>query len=203
MIRYAKITPNSYVDGPGKRTVIFLQGCTIACPGCQNKALWSTLAGNLVDEVWLAKTAMLNGNPNITISGGEPTEQLPQLNALVKALRAYGAEHIIVYTGRTFEWLIENKLSDFMNLCLKINILVDGPFIKEQDDPFITWRGSRNQRPIDCKATRETRELVVLDWSQPEIQIDENGSLHLPAGLAEDFAEAGETMKSRMCGQTK
>lgn len=200
-MQYSHITQNSYVDGPGCRTVLFLQGCPLACKGCQNKALWPADGGESLNEWELAEKIMACGNPNITISGGEPTEQLTRLWILVTSLRVLGAENIIVYTGRTWEWLLENRLFEFMELFQRIDVLVDGPFIAELDDPLITWRGSRNQRPIDCQATLRAGSLVTLDWSSPEIQIDHDGNLHLPAGLAPDFDEVGSAGKSRRCGQ--
>ncbi len=153
MINYSHITPNSMVDGPGQRTVLFLQGCPIACPGCQNRALWPADGGKRTDEQSLASQIMAHGSTLVTISGGEPTEQLNSLLVLVDELRALGAENIIVYSGRTFEWLLENKMANTMLLMRKIDILVDGPFIRELDHALINWRGSQNQRPIDCKAT--------------------------------------------------
>lgn len=202
MINYSHITPNSMVDGPGQRTVLFLQGCPIACPGCQNRALWPADGGKRTDEQSLASQIMAHGSTLVTISGGEPTEQLDSLLVLVDELRALGAENIIVYSGRTFEWLLENKMWHTMQLMRKIDVLVDGPFVRELDHPLITWRGSQNQRPIDCKATLANGWLAVLDWTNPEIQIDTDGNLHLPVGLAEDFAEVGAVKRSRMCGQT-
>lgn len=205
MIRYSSIAPNSHVDGPGSRTVVFLQGCSIGCRGCQNKHLWPAPGGKLEATLDLALAIMDHANPNITISGGEPTDQLSELWNLLYDLRENGAKHIVVYTGRTWEQL--QSLTDgpvlFEHLLPLIDILVDGPFILERDDPLITWRGSRNQRPIDVRATLATGDLVVLDWSRPEIVIDGNGNLHLPAGLASGFQPAGDLMPSRRCGQTR
>ena len=202
MIRYSHITPESKVDGPGTRTVVFLQGCTVGCKACQNQHLWPADKGREVTTEILADHVMKFGNRNITISGGEPTDQMEELALLVETLRDFGAEHIIVYTGRTFEWLVENKCFGIMNLIRQIDILVDGPFIYEMDDPMITWRGSRNQRPIDCKATVETGSLVTLDWSKPTISIDAEGNMLMPVGLAPRYG-AGEAKRTRRCGQTK
>ena len=54
IVRIGKIQKASYVDGPGKRDVIFFQGCSIHCSDkCQNKHLWKFDAGTLfeVDEL--------------------------------------------------------------------------------------------------------------------------------------------------------
>lgn len=201
-MRYSHIIKNSFVDGPGRRTTLFLQGCPLACHGCQNKALWPADGGANISAWELAEQVMAHGNLNITISGGEPTEQISDLRILVNCLRGLGAKHVIIYSGRTWEWLLENRSFDFANLLQSIDILVDGPYIADQDDSLLVWRGSRNQRIIDCQATLRAGGLVMLDWSQPEIQIDADGSLHLPIGLVEDFSEIGKVARSRRCGQT-
>src|SRR5690554_5571982 len=76
LIRLAGVDPESVVDGPGLRGVVFFQGCIHHCPGCHNPETWSFEGGALKtpDQVW----QMLHYNPlltGITISGGEPLLQ--------------------------------------------------------------------------------------------------------------------------------
>ena len=40
---------NSVVDGPGIRTVLFMQGCDLHCKGCQNRSTWDIEKGKKVD----------------------------------------------------------------------------------------------------------------------------------------------------------
>lgn len=207
-IRIHKITPRSYVDGPGCRAVVFLQGCSLRCPGCQNQHLWPADGGRLVDVHDLAETlALLAGETRaVTISGGEPFQQPVALSHLVEHLRNFGVTDIVVYTGYTWDVLF--SLYNLFAGCLtrilpNINVLVDGRFIAAQDDPLISWRGSRNQRPIDVPASLECGHPVLLDWDSPEVSISPDGLVYMPAGLVETLAEVGDPAPTRMCGQTR
>ena len=63
---------NSVVDGPGIRTVLFMQGCDLHCKGCQNRSTWDIEKGKKVDIDELVNE--LNKkvfNKKITISCGE------------------------------------------------------------------------------------------------------------------------------------
>jgi anaerobic ribonucleoside-triphosphate reductase activating protein len=207
MINIHSIQEKSHVDGPGLRTVLFMQGCPIQCPGCQNRHLWSPGNGHLVDEGELALSLMaVSKNGKITISGGEPFSQPAALFGLVDHLRALGANHIIVYSGYTIEALT-NPLNGarpiIMAILGMIDVLVDGPFIKAKDDDLLTYRGSRNQRAIDSKVYFETGIIHDLGWNDPEITVTAEGALVLPVGVASEFEEIGQTENSRMCGQTK
>lgn len=208
-VRINKVVAESYVDGPGKRSVVFFQGCPLACPGCQNKALWDKGGGQSVDVESLAAElgALAGRGGNVTISGGEPTLQPGALATLVTLLKGrYGVGHIIVYTGFRFEQLLDisHPLYVWLYSVLQaVDVIVDGPFIREYDDPMITYRGSRNQRPIDVQATRAAGKVVTLDWDSPEIVLTATGDLLLPVGLAPEFVELGQVKKTRMCGQTK
>ena len=42
-----------------------------------------------------------------------------------------------------------------------IDVLVDGPFIAEQKDLTLKFRGSRNQRVMDMKETLRAGEVVL------------------------------------------
>lgn len=90
---------NSCDDGPGVRSVLFLQGCTMNCPGCQNKSIRQKGLGALYSVNELAREIHKKcKNKRITISGGEPLEQAKSLIHLLKILRR---EHfdICLYTG--------------------------------------------------------------------------------------------------------
>lgn len=207
-IRYSHIQENSLVDGPGKRTVLFLQGCQIHCPGCQNKKLWDLDGGSEADVIKAAAVlASIATNKQVTISGGEPFQQAQALAQLVLLLKVVYHLHVIVYTGYTWDYL--NRDNNDQQLYAKvalanIDVLVDGPYFRRLDDDTIIYRGSRNQHPIDVKASRkDINHPVVLNWDQPEVVIDGSGNIFLPIGLTEMGAEIGDVKHTRMCGQTR
>jgi anaerobic ribonucleoside-triphosphate reductase activating protein len=208
MINYHHIEPRSFVDGPGERAVLFFQGCPIHCKGCQNQPLWSTDTNKLSSVHALAETigALAKPHGQATITGGEPFAQVRELAFLVELLKkGCGVRHIIVYTGYTWEQL-NDKMSGVwqpVQAALDyIDVLVDGQFIANQDDPYIAYRGSRNQRPIDVKASRKAGDVVTLDWDSTEIVISQDGCLVMPIGLTPEMAEIGDVKASRRCGET-
>jgi len=202
-IRYSQIKTGSVVDGPGVRTVLFLQGCTIGCPGCQNAHLWPADGGHVETVNEVAKTiAALSPHGNVTISGGEPFQQLASLICLLYALRREGIKHIIVYSGYTWEALTGKDRFWTLEALVQIDVLVDGPFIRSQDHNLINWRGSANQRPIDVPHTLATGNLVLLDWDAPVITIGDDGNAIMPIGMADALDDLGMVENTRMCGQT-
>ena len=184
----------------------FAQGCSIECKGCQNRHLWSKDGGFITNEKELAKYLIdLSPHGNITLSGGEILDQPEATLSLLKHLRALDPKlNIILYSGRTWDEIFV-RLGSLLacEVLTLVDILVDGPFIVEQDDSLITWRGSRNQRAIDAKASLIAGNVITMDWGNPEIIIDPSGDLHMPIGLSPDFSGAGKERKSRRCGQTK
>lgn len=199
------IEARSLVDGPGERTVVFVQGCPIHCPGCQSPHLWNATSKNMMPVFELANTlGLLTKTKNLTIAGGEPLFQPKALAYLLKALDRFNF-HTVLYTGYTWEqisspisasWLWIKEILD------RVDILVDGPYKNELDDPFISYRGSRNQRPIDVQETLQTGILTVLDWESPEVVIDSTGLISLPIGLTPEFSSIGQIKHSRMCGES-
>ena len=81
----------SGANGPGERVVIWLQGCTLDCPGCWNPATHERAGGfeRSVPEIfaWLEAVCSRAGVEGLTISGGEPMEQAPALVQLVEQVR--------------------------------------------------------------------------------------------------------------------
>ena len=198
-VRINKITRNSLVDGPGKRNVVFFQGCSIHCEGCQNKHLWDADGGHLFDVNVIARELLMETNL-VTISGGEPFQQPDGLLALLAEIKHYRPQaKTLVYTGYKFETL----LSDYPEHMEYIDILVDGPFIAELDDPLIMWMGSRNQRAIDVPTSLFVDRTMTIWWGVPELILDTNGTVFGPIGIIDDFQGAGQIKETRRCGQTK
>ncbi len=160
-LRVAGVIEESIVDGPGIRFVLFLQGCRLHCPGCQNPQTWDFNGGTLVpsDEV----LARIRENPlvhGVTFSGGEPFEQAEALLPLATELKAQGY-HLMAFTGYTFEQLCEKR--EARALLEKLDLLVDGPFLEAQKSFDLRFRGSRNQRILNIPASRENGWKAVLD----------------------------------------
>lgn len=203
-IQINRIIMSSRVDGPGERAVLFVQGCPIHCPGCQSRQTWDPDGGIFAPVAMLVEHLARHAKTrSVTVSGGEPFAQPAALAELVTTLRKSGFDHILVYTGYIWEQLFDptHPAYPYLKVILEqVDVLVDGPFMRELDDDLITWRGSRNQRPIDVAESLAAGAVVALDWDFPRITIDRDGNLVLPVGLAPDFP-LGSVENSRMCGQ--
>ena len=136
-----------HVLGPGRRIGLWLQGCSIACPGCISQDTWEADPGRRMPLqqllAWCAeRIAACDG---VTISGGEPFEQPQALAALLAALDAWRGPHghdfdILCYSGHSLRRL-RRRHSD---LLARIDALISGPY-RAAAGPGGCWRGSANQ----------------------------------------------------------
>ena len=152
-LRLCGTEPESIVDGPGFRFVVFVQGCPHHCPGCHNPETHPFAGGYLADVEEIVRQVgedpLLSG---VTFSGGEPFCQAEALAALGRRIRALG-KNIVIYSGYTFEELLQMGKKDPAVLALLqlADLLVDGPYLADERDLSLPFRGSRNQRLIDLK----------------------------------------------------
>jgi anaerobic ribonucleoside-triphosphate reductase activating protein len=128
--------------GPGRRIGIWFQGCSIRCPGCISADTWafSTTASTLGDVVTSVET-WLPAADGITISGGEPFDQVEALEALLGELRSRSTADVLVFSGYSLEAL-DDHLSRMGGL---IDAIVSDPF-KRETPQTLRMRGSDNQR---------------------------------------------------------
>lgn len=165
-IRISGTVNDSIVDGPGIRYVIFTQGCPHHCPGCHNPQTHEMSGGEIMDTQAIIeefrKNPLLDG---ITLSGGEPFCQPQPLCEIAEAAVSYGL-NIVTYTGYTFEQLLEKSESDIFipKLLLLTDLLIDGRFVKEQKTLDEAFKGSANQRILDCKKSFEQR--IAIEWEE-------------------------------------
>lgn len=126
-------------DGPGIRSVLFLQGCEKNCPRCQNQHLLKKGDGIML-EVDKIKNNIKKKchNKKLTISGGEPLEQWKNLKSLVKSLKEDNF-NICIYTG----WDKEDIPSDVF---LLVDYVKCGSYMYEKASNNIHFVGSINQK---------------------------------------------------------
>jgi len=132
--------------GPGRRAVVWVQGCSIHCDGCIVPESWGTQTGIWVDPADLAMQLLGGSEADLTVSGGEPTEQAAAVAVLLRAARALGRT-TWVYTGRRLEDLVSEGAEDVLLMLSLTDVLVDGPYEREVAGG-VGYRGSRNQRII-------------------------------------------------------
>jgi anaerobic ribonucleoside-triphosphate reductase activating protein len=147
-LRIAGIIRESIVDGPGLRFTVFAQGCPHRCKGCHNESTHDFEGGydceisKILTEI--DKNPLLSG---VTFSGGEPFCQSKGFYELGMEIKARGLD-IVSYTGYTLEELVSlSKEDEYIGRLLDLSdYLVDGPFILEERDLTLEFRGSKNQR---------------------------------------------------------
>jgi anaerobic ribonucleoside-triphosphate reductase activating protein len=113
-LRLHALQPSSRANGPGLRCTIWLQGCTLGCPGCFNPETHTADGGEWVEVETLARRILALAEPaagsetahrieGLTISGGEPLQQLPALLHLLQAVRLNSRLGILLFSGYTWD----------------------------------------------------------------------------------------------------
>ncbi len=166
-IRVAGIVNDSITDGPGLRLALFVQGCPRTCAGCHNPQAIPLNGGTLysVNDLItrIRKNPILTG---VTFSGGEPLIQSHALLPLAKLIKKENLD-LAVYTGYTFEEIIEDNDPDVLALLSCADILIDGPFVKKKRSLSLRFRGSENQRILDVPLSLAEKKAIWTkdpDW---------------------------------------
>jgi anaerobic ribonucleoside-triphosphate reductase activating protein len=142
-LRLHAVEPRSRANGPGARFVVWLQGCSLGCPGCFNPTTHAAEGGTLVevDEV-VAQLRATRGIEGLSLSGGEPMQQAEAAAALLDAARALGLS-TLAFSGYTIEEARE--LAGGPEVLARLDVLIDGRYVS--GERLATGlRGSANQR---------------------------------------------------------
>ena len=150
-MNYLTIYKSSLSDGLGWRVVLFVSGCSHKCKGCHNPQRWDANAGKPFDDTikeYLFKAIDKEEIDGLTLSGGDPLFRgnRSEITKLCKEFKEkFPNKNIWLYTGYLYD---EIKDLEVMNY---VDVVVDGPFILEERDTTIPFRGSTNQRLISTK----------------------------------------------------
>ena len=126
------------------------------CTGCHNPETWSFDGGKeftfeVLEEIIAALTAN-DINRNFCVMGGEPLceENLFLTNLVISHIREkVPGVRIYVWTGYTYENLLQKTDPHLKKILDTADVLIDGPYIQELRDITLPMRGSSNQRIIN------------------------------------------------------
>ncbi len=145
-LRIAQQIDDTEAEGPGRRFALWVQGCSLRCPGCCNPEMFGAAGGELVEvAALLARIGATSGLEGISVLGGEPFEQPGALAELCREVRQKGLS-VMVYTGYRLDELGAQASAEVEALLSQIDLLVDGRFEQALPETRRRWVGSSNQR---------------------------------------------------------
>lgn len=162
-MRYNKIRKMDIADGPGVRVSIFMQGCAFNCPNCFNPETHDFTKGEEFTDETIEKVLNLCDKDHIaglSILGGEPMhpKNIEGTTKLAKAFKEkYPNKNIWAWSGYKFDQDLQDK--EVVNY---LDVLVDGQYVEEQNNPSLDWKGSENQRVIDVQKSIQNHGIVTL-----------------------------------------
>ncbi len=171
-MNYADIKRFDVANGPGVRVSLFVSGCTHHCKNCFNQETWDFNYGKPFTETeenlildylspsYISGLTLLGGDPM------EPANMKALLPLLSKVKKAYPDKPLWCFTGYLYEDLLGQMTEAFpytKEFMSYLDILVDGPFIEEQKNLSLRFKGSENQRIIRVADSLSQNRLVLWD----------------------------------------
>ena len=157
----------SFNNGLGIRTVIYISGCLHNCVGCHNPETHNfkngkKLTNELIVEIKenIQKRNFISG---LTISGGDSMFSAEETINLLNTINRNVYKNLWLYTGFTFEELLQDASSLQYKLLTMIDVLVDGKYEENLRDVTLKFRGSLNQRLIDVQKSLQEGKVIVWE----------------------------------------
>lgn len=195
-LRWSRFLRATEAEGPGRRAALWVQGCSVHCPGCFNPQLWAAAGAQTADPEelaarWVAE-ALAAGSTGITLLGGEPFDQAAPLSVVARAFREAGLG-VMSFSGYRYEQLLEwgSEREDIARLLAETDLLCDGPFLRDLPDSARPWIGSTNQS-IRAFGVCYADDVRAIDRTgsgtdRLEVRIDADGLVSVN-GWADDAA---------------
>lgn len=166
-MKYAKIRKMDISNGEGVRVSLFVQGCSFHCKNCFNPETWDFNKGKEFTTAEIQKIMELANKDYIaglSVLGGEPlhNNNVDEVFHIVATFKEkFPNKDIWLWTGFKFEDAIKDSKRKF--ILRNIDVLVDGQFEEDKKDLTLKWRGSSNQRVIDCKKSLAENKIILKE----------------------------------------
>ncbi len=127
----------------------------------------------------------------ITISGGEPLEQAPELLVFLRRVRERTPLSIVLFTGFSLDEIHGIRFGP--EIMAQVDVLITGRFIQEQR----LSRGLRGSANQEIHLITNRYSLAdIADTPPAEISIDAHGMVRLSGVDPPDLARGGEFGRS-------
>lgn len=166
-MRYNKIRKMDISNGEGVRVSLFVQGCSFHCKNCFNPETWDFNKGKEFTTAEIQKIIELANKDYIaglSVLGGEPlhNNNVNEVFHIVTTFKEkFPNKNIWLWTGFKFEDAIKD--SKRKSILCNIDVLIDGQFEEDKKDLTLKWRGSSNQRVIDCKKSLAENKIILKE----------------------------------------
>ena len=173
-LRVHHFEPASQSNGPGWRSVIWLQGCTLKCPGCFNPETHANTIGEVIPVTVLAEKILSFQSrvEGLTISGGEPLQQLPALIAFLAEFRRRTNLSVLLFSG--YDWQEIQSMPKAGLLVSLVDVLISGRYISSQRLAR-GLMGSANKTAHFLSSRYSQADLAAVP--EAEVILNQNGEI--------------------------
>lgn len=182
-IRIGRILHGTTAEGPGLRTAIWFQGCSIRCKGCINPHLFNPRGGLLAHASEIVEEAVGAGVEGLTLIGGEPFDQPAGGAALARQARERGLG-VIAFSGYEYESL-RSRDEPTKAFLASIDLLVDGPYQSWNPESQRALVGSSNQRFIHLTDRYKAYRPEIAS-NRIDVRVRPDGSIEVAGFLNGD-----------------
>ncbi|GAA3451299.1 4Fe-4S single cluster domain-containing protein [Dactylosporangium matsuzakiense] len=188
VLQLGRFVDRTVAEGPGERTALWVQGCTIRCTGCFNPHLWTFRGGTPTPTAEVLARVLAAETDGLTLLGGEPFDHAAPLALIAAGTRAAGRS-VMTFSGYTTAQLhhaVHSGRRDVAALLDATDLLIAGPYVAALVDRDRPWAGSTNQEFVE----RGSRfpDLLAAATTTPdrlEITVAPDGTLAVN-GWADD-----------------
>ena len=174
-LRIADYLPHSRANGPGLRSVLWVQGCPFRCVGCFNPAFLPLSGGREIPPLEVAEWMLAEPDTEgVSFSGGEPFAQAAGLADIAERVRAAG-KGVLIFTGYSARELDATRQAGQQRLYAAADLLVAGRFEQRAQNSPHPLLASGNQELVHV--TARYRDHVFGPRRRSEIRISAAGAV--------------------------
>ena len=147
LVPLAAFLPRSLANGPGIRSVVWVQGCPFRCPGCFNLEFLEFTGGQPTPAETLVSWILdRDDTEGVTFSGGEPFSHAAVLAAVAEQVQRAG-KSVMIFTGYEKDELRGSRDEGTRRLLQSADLLIAGPYRRELPSRH-PWLSSTNQELV-------------------------------------------------------